>query len=118
MPRKRPRLGPFVMIRTMHTTATCPEHEGSEDVTEHRLTMEEWEKERLGGPASELTPRELEKLLPRRDDLSPPPFRSRLGGRIRRRLRPWPSARRAEDLQRRAERFLAQTPAEPPPDKG
>lgn len=74
--------------------------------------MEEWEQERLGKPASEFTPRQLEELLPRSRDLQSPPFLSRLGGRIRR-LRPWPSDRRAKELTRRARSFLAETPDEP-----
>jgi hypothetical protein len=79
---------------------------------DHR-TMEQWEQDHLGKPASQLTPREVDELLPRRRDLSRPPFLSRLGGRIRRRLRPWPNEQRAQELHRRAEHFLATTPKQP-----
>lgn len=76
-------------------------------------TMDEWERSRLGQPASELSAREVEERLPRRTDLKKPSFASRLGGRIRHRLQPAPEGARADELRRRAERFLDTTPDTP-----
>lgn len=98
------------MIEGMQS-ATCTPEAGSGSVTERdSKTMGQWEEERLGARARDLTTRELDEVLPRRTDLQPPPFLSRLGGRVRRRLRPWPTDSRAAELSRRAEHFRAGTP--------
>lgn len=76
-------------------------------------TMAEWEAERFGTPLKSVTTQRLQEARPRRRDLAPAPFLSRLGGRVRHRLRPWPETARARDLVERAKRFLAEAPDKP-----
>jgi hypothetical protein len=77
-----------------------------------RLGMRDWVENRFGKSADEVTISDVERELPRRDDLPDAPFDDRLGGRVRFRLRSWPSDEEAADLKARAEHFRAATPDE------
>ena len=72
--------------------------------------MKIWAEARFGKAADRITIADVERELPRRDDLPEPPFEDRLGGRIRFRLRPWPTDDEAEELRHRAQHFIDTTP--------
>lgn len=76
------------------------------------LGMRAWAELKFKKAAEDVTIADVEKVLPRRDDLREAPFEDRLGGRVRFRLRPWPTEDRAAELARRAEHFRRTTPAE------
>jgi hypothetical protein len=76
------------------------------------LGMRAWAQERFGKSPDAITLTDIERILPRRDDLQEPPFEDRLGGRVRYRLRPWPSDDEAADLRRRAQHFVDESPAD------
>jgi hypothetical protein len=73
------------------------------------LGMRAWAEARFGKPASEITISDIEASLPRRTDLAEPPTRDRLGGRVRFRLRSWPTNEEADDLRKRAKHFVDET---------
>jgi hypothetical protein len=74
------------------------------------LGMRVWAETRFGKPAERITTSDVERVLPRRDDLPEPPFEDPLGGRVRFRLKRWPTVEEAQELGRRAQHFLDNTP--------
>jgi hypothetical protein len=74
------------------------------------LGMRAWAEARFGKPADRITISDVERVLPRRDDLAEPPLEDSRGGRVRFRLRPWPTEAEADDLRRRAKHFIDDTP--------
>lgn len=76
------------------------------------LGMRAWAEARFHKPADAITIADVEAVLPRRDDLPDPnpPLEDPLGGRVRYRLKPWPTAQEEKDLVRHARHFIDETP--------
>lgn len=74
------------------------------------MTLQAWAEARFGKPADEITTADIEQQAPR-EDRPDPPFEGMLGGRVRYRLRPWPTKDEATELRERAKHFLDKTPS-------
>jgi hypothetical protein len=74
------------------------------------LSLTSWAERRLGKPQRDITISDVQRALPARPDLPDPPFTGPKGGRVRFRLRAWPSPERAAELRARAKKFRASFP--------